>query len=123
MSTPAEAKPDDIAADTESDRGVVLARYYAGESVPCPVGCGDRAEAVRVITAESGEGVIWMECLGCAQRERYVVPAATTDERERVREMAADDGDAICPRHDRPTALRPRGRQLVCPACGVRYRE
>lgn len=123
MATPMDAMRDEATASPASDRAVVLARYYAGERVPCPVGCGDEAEAVRVSTVESGEGVIWMECEGCAQRERYTAPPATTDERRRVRDLVGEGREPICPRHERPTPLRRRGRQLVCPGCGVRYRE
>lgn len=123
MATPTDTKRDGAGTESASDRGVVLARYYAGEAVPCPVDCGDEAEAVRVTTAETGEGVIWMECGGCAQRRRYTAPPATAEERRRVREAVADGREPMCPRHDRPTALRRRGRQLVCPRCGVCYRE
>ncbi|MFW6201602.1 MAG: hypothetical protein ACOC8B_03425 [Gemmatimonadota bacterium] len=122
MATPTDASRDGSPAAGAADRGVVLARFYAGEMVPCPVGCGAAAEAVRVSTTESGGGLIWMECDGCAQRGRYPVPPATAAERDRVDERIAAGQEPICPRHERRTALRRRGRQLFCPGCGVRFR-
>lgn len=100
-----------------------IRRFYAGEEVPCHVGCGGAAEVVRVGTAADGGGELWMECGSCAQRVRYAVPQASREEREGVRRAVDGGSEAVCPRHARRTPLQPRGRQLVCPECGVRYRE
>lgn len=109
-------------AGDRDGRGI-FERYYAGEKVPCHVGCGGSAEVVRVATAADGAGELWVECRSCAQRVRYEVPPASVEERRAV-ERALDGGtDAVCPRHAWRTLLQRRGRQLVCPECGVRYRE
>lgn len=97
--------------------------FYAGASVPCHVGCGGAAEVVRVGTAADGGGELWLECGSCAQRVRYEVPRASSDELQVVRQALEGGGEAVCPRHSRRTPLHPRGRQLVCPECGVRFRE
>lgn len=105
------------------DREAVFRQFYEGAGMPCHVGCGGTAEVVRVGTGANGAGELWVECGSCAQRMRYVVPAATELERLRV-ERALDGGtEPECPRHARRTALQRRGRQFVCPECGVRYRE
>ncbi|HEX6939005.1 MAG TPA: hypothetical protein VF158_06295 [Longimicrobiales bacterium] len=100
-----------------------LRHFYAGESVPCHVGCGGAAEVVRVGTAADGGGELWLECGSCAQRVRYFVPRPSAEEREEVMRALDGGGEAVCPRHARRTPLQPKGRQLVCPECGVRYRE
>lgn len=110
-------------AGTRIDREEAIRRYYAGESVPCPVGCGGVAEAVRVSTTPAGGGEIWLECTACAQRERYEVPPATDLERRRVMQALAEGREVVCPRHAAVVGLRKRGRQLACPACGVVYGE
>ncbi len=97
--------------------------FYAGKGVPCHVGCGGSAEVVRVGTAADGGGELWLECGSCAQRARYEVPRASVEERRVVRRALDGGGEPVCPRHARRTPLQPRGRQLVCPECGVRYRE
>ena len=101
-----------------------LAAYLAGEMVPCPVGCGGFSEVVRVATLESGAGDIWFECLSCAQRRSFEVPAATAEERRAVLAAAESEGhEPLCPRHGKPVALRRRGKDFVCPACGVIFPE
>jgi hypothetical protein len=100
-----------------------LAAYMAGEMVPCPVGCGGFSEIVRVGTKEDGAGEVWFECLSCAQRQPFAVPKAQPDE-IRNASTAAEAGEVLCPRHPgRMVLLRRRGRQLVCPECGVRFTE
>jgi hypothetical protein len=98
-----------------------LAAYMAGEMVPCPVGCGGFSEIVRVGTLDSGAGEVWFECLSCAQRRMYEVPAATEAENAAILTAAESGSEPLCPRHGRPVALRRRGRQFVCPACGLRF--
>jgi hypothetical protein len=97
-----------------------MAHYLAGEMVPCPVGCGGFSEVVHVSTMPNGAGEVWFECLSCAQRKSYRVARATPDEIARVME-SADSGEPICVRCSRNAILRRRGRQLVCPDCGVIY--
>jgi hypothetical protein len=101
----------------------IFQRYYAGQRVPCHVGCGGSSEVVRVGTAAHGGGELWMECGSCAQRIRYEVPPASAEERSGVERALDGGGEAACPRHVSRVVLQRRGRQLVCPACGVRYRE
>ncbi|MGH7503831.1 MAG: hypothetical protein ACREL7_19050 [Longimicrobiales bacterium] len=97
-----------------------LGAYLAGEMVPCPVGCGGFSEVVRVGSLESRAGEVWFECLSCAQRRAFEIPKATKAENAAVSETAETDGrEPVCPRHQRPVQLRRRGRQFVCPACGV----
>ena len=99
-----------------------LGAYLAGEMVPCPVGCGGFSEVVRIGTLESGAGEVWFECLSCAQRRMYEVPAATPAELASVAAAAEDEArETICPRHTRPVGLRRRGRGFVCPECGVAF--
>jgi hypothetical protein len=97
--------------------------FLTGSPVPCPLGCGGTAEAVRVSTAESGTGEVWMECTSCAQRERLEFPAPAQEEREQVDRTLQAGQEPLCPRHYRRVVLRRRGRQLLCPECGVRYRD
>jgi predicted RNA-binding Zn-ribbon protein involved in translation (DUF1610 family) len=87
--------------------------------VPCPVGCGGFSEIVRVGTLADGRGEIWFECLSCAQRRMFDVPAATAEESAAVAKAGEAGHEPTCPRHGRAVALRRRGRQYVCPACGV----
>jgi hypothetical protein len=96
-----------------------LAAYLAGEMVPCPVGCGGFSEVVRVGTLESGAGEVWFECLSCAQRRMFEVPAATEAESAAIANAGEEGHEPHCPRHGRPTPVRRRGRQFVCPACGL----
>ncbi|HEX7051494.1 MAG TPA: hypothetical protein VF188_14910 [Longimicrobiales bacterium] len=105
------------------DQQWVLGRYYAGEAVPCPVGCGGVAEVVRTGSREGGGGELWVECGSCAQRARYAVPEATDEERREVWRALEAGEDPLCGRHATPPALQRRGHRLVCPACGVRYRD
>jgi hypothetical protein len=99
-----------------------LGAYFAGEMVPCPVGCGGFSEVVRVGSLEGGAGEIWFECLSCAQRRAFEIPKATKAENGAVAQTAEAEGkEPTCPRHTRPTQLRRRGRQFVCPACGVMF--
>jgi hypothetical protein len=103
----------------EEIRADVLARYLRGETPPCPVGCGGMAQVVRVSTTESGAGEIWLECLSCAQRERFESPAPTAREREAVFATLDTGNEPSCPRHERWVPFRRRGRDMVCPECGI----
>jgi hypothetical protein len=49
----------------------------------------------------------------------YEVPAATPAESAAIATAAEEGNEPLCPRHARPTPVRKRGRQFVCPACGV----
>ncbi len=101
-------------------RADVMARYLRGETPPCPVGCGGMAQVVRVSTGEHATGEVWFECLSCAQRERFEVPAPTSAEREAVYATLDANNEPLCPRHNgRWIQLRRRGRDLVCPECGI----
>ncbi|MEX0891196.1 MAG: hypothetical protein WEB88_03425, partial [Gemmatimonadota bacterium] len=101
-----------------------LKAFMAGAQVPCPVGCGSFSEVVRVSTREDGSGEVWFECLSCAQRRQFEVPAATPAERKAVAASLEDEAtDTVCPRHAVPVALRRRGRAFACPACGVVFHE
>jgi hypothetical protein len=101
----------------------LLQSFYAGEQMQCPVGCGGTAYAVRVSTLGDGCGDLWLECNCCAQRERVTVPPATPEERLALKTTPAPGVTPSCPRHAGRVPLRQRGRQLVCPECGVRFRE
>ncbi|MGQ0814212.1 MAG: hypothetical protein ACT4O1_07070 [Gemmatimonadota bacterium] len=103
----------------EEIRADVTARYLRGETPPCPVGCGGMAQVVRVSTSDKGAGEIWLECLSCAQRERFEVPAPTEQERAKVYATLDAGNEPTCPRHERYVPLRRRGRDLVCPECGI----
>jgi hypothetical protein len=105
----------------EQIRAGVIKRYLAGETPTCPVGCGGIAEVVRVGTLEDGAGEVWIECLSCAQREKFVIPKATPAERDAANRAMEEIGEAMCPRHGRTVQLRRRGRDLVCPECGVLF--
>jgi hypothetical protein len=100
-----------------------LKHYLAGEMVPCPVGCGGFSEVVRVSTMESGAGEIWFECLSCAQRRMFEIPPATPDERRAIFGSLEAGKEPFCPRHTKQVQLRRRGRDLVCPECGVSFTE
>jgi len=95
--------------------------YYRGGSLPCPAGCGGAAERVRVVTTEMGGGEVWLECKSCAQRGSFELPPPTAEERAEVREAVRGGRGVGCPRHWHPVQLRRRGRDLVCPECGVLY--
>ncbi len=101
----------------------LLQSFYAGNQMPCPVGCGGTLHAVRVGTLDDGRGDLWLECGCCAQRERVTVPPATPEERSALHAAPVPGGTPICPRHAGRVPLRQYGRQLVCPECGVRFRE
>jgi hypothetical protein len=101
----------------------LLQSFYAGEEVPCPIGCGGMVHAVRVGTLGDGGGDLWLECGCCAQRERVVIPPATMAERLALQLTLAPGATAFCPRHAGRVPLRQYGRRLVCPECGVRFRE
>jgi hypothetical protein len=96
-----------------------LGDYLAGQQVPCPVGCGGFSEIVRIATLESGEGEVWFECLSCAQRRQFLLPKAKKDENAAVAKAEEEGREINCPRHAVPVGLRRRGRQFVCPSCGV----
>jgi hypothetical protein len=98
-----------------------LGAYLAGQMVPCPVGCGGFSEVVRIATLDSGAGEVWFECLSCAQRRAFEIPAATAEENEAVGRAEEEGREPVCPRHDPPMHLRRRGRQFACPGCGVIY--
>jgi RNA 3'-terminal phosphate cyclase len=89
--------------------------------VPCPVGCGGFSEVVRVGTLPNGSGEVWFECLSCAQRRQFILPKATRNENAEVAKAEEEGREAVCPRHKVHVALRRRGRQFVCPTCGVVY--
>lgn len=103
--------------------GALLQSFYAGEQIPCPVGCGGTAHAVRVGTLRDGGGQLWLECSCCAQRELITVPPATTTELSSIPTLPAPGETLVCPRHAGRVPLRQQGRRLVCPECGVRFRE
>lgn len=104
----------------EQIRADVLARYLLGETPACPVGCGGMAQVVRVSTADNGAGEVWLECLSCAQRERFEVAAPTAEERDKVYATLDAGNEPQCTRHSgRYVPLRRRGRDLVCPECGI----
>jgi hypothetical protein len=96
-----------------------LADYLAGQQVPCPVGCGGFSEIVRIASLPTGEGEIWFECLSCAQRRQFILPKATKEENAAVLKAEEQGREITCPRHSVAVGLRRRGRQFVCPACGV----
>lgn len=100
-----------------------LRHYLAGEMVPCPVGCGGFSEVVRISTMENGAGEVWFECLSCAQRRMFELPPATAEERRQIFDELERGQEAFCPRHTKQVPLRRRGRDLVCPECGVRFPE
>ena len=78
------------------------------------------AQVVRVSTADNGAGEIWLECLSCAQRERFEVSAPGTEERNKVYATLDAGNEPQCTRHNgRYVPLRRRGRDLVCPECGI----
>jgi hypothetical protein len=99
-----------------------MKHYLAGEMVPCPVGCGAFSEVVRISTRENGAGEVWFECLSCAQRRAFEVPAATPKDLQQIRAQTEAGQEAHCLRHgDRVVGLRRRGMAYVCPECGVAY--
>jgi hypothetical protein len=107
----------------EQIRAGVIKKYLGGGMPSCPVGCGGIAEVVRVGTMEDGSGEVWIECLSCAQRERFLIQKASPAERQAAAKGMEENGEALCSRHVRPVQLRRRGRDLVCPECGVLYPE
>jgi len=107
----------------EQIREGVLKKYLETGQPSCPVGCGGIAEVVRVGTLEDGAGEVWIECLSCAQRDRFIIPKASATERQTALHAMEEIGEAQCPRHGRNIQLRRRGRDLVCPDCGVLYPE
>jgi hypothetical protein len=100
-----------------------LKHYLSGAMVPCPVGCGGFSEVVRVSTMEGGAGEIWFECLSCAQRRMFELPPATIEERTQIFRDVEQGHEAYCPRHTKQVQMRRRGRDLVCPECGVSFQE
>jgi hypothetical protein len=101
---------------------VILSRFYNGEQLPCRR-CGSTTEIVRVASTAAGGGEIWTECMSCAQRDHYEVPPATEEEKRQAVNAAELAPEGICPRHRIRVTLRRRGRQFVCPDCGVVYRD
>lgn len=107
----------------EQIRAGVQKKYLETGQSSCPVGCGGIAEVVRVGTLEDGSGEVWIECLSCAQRQRFIISKVTQTERQTALHAMEEIGEALCPRHGRSVPLRRRGRDLVCPDCGVLYPE
>jgi hypothetical protein len=104
----------------EEIRADVMQRYLAGETPMCPVGCGGMAQVVRVSSLPNGAGDVWLECLSCAQRERFEIPAPTAQERQNAFEQLEAGNEPLCPRHGgRWVQLRRRGRDFACPECGI----
>jgi hypothetical protein len=104
----------------EEIRRDVVARYLTGETPACPVGCGGMAQVVRVSNLPNGAGDVWLECLSCAQRERFEIPAPTAQERQNAFDQLEAGNEPTCPRHgDRWVQLRRRGRDFACPECGI----
>lgn len=103
--------------------GALLQSFYAGDRIVCPLGCGGHVHAVRVGTLDDGGGDLWFECGCCAQRNRVLVPRATDAERSALDVEFPPGVAPVCPRHAVRVALRQHGRQLICPECGVRFRE
>jgi hypothetical protein len=99
-----------------------LKRFYAGLTLPCPVGCGGTAQVILVNSRPDGGGEAWMECISCVQRGRLEIPRATPREKKQVAALLEEGQEALCVRHAERTPLRTRGRMLVCPACGVVFR-
>jgi hypothetical protein len=100
-----------------------LKHYLAGEMVPCPVGCGGFSEVVRVSTMENSGGEVWFECLSCAQRKMFVIPPGTAEERKKIFTELEAGHEPLCPKHTKTVPLRRRGRDFVCPECGVQFSE
>ena len=97
-------------------------RFYAGLTIPCPIECGGPSHIIRVSTAASGAGEVWVECGSCMQRAQLVMPKATPKEKRAVEALLEENQEPVCARHADRTPLRNRGRQLVCTVCGVVYR-
>jgi hypothetical protein len=117
--TPRAPAPRDTMSLAEI-RADVMARYLAGETPMCPVGCGGMAQVVRVSSLPNGAGDVWLECLSCAQRERFEIPAPTAQERQAAFDQLEAGNEPICPRHGgRWVQLRRRGRDFACPECGI----
>jgi hypothetical protein len=117
--TPRPPAPRDTMSPAEI-RADVIAKYLRGETPTCPVGCGGLAQVVRIATAANGAGEVWFECLSCAQRERFEVPAPTAEERDAVFAVLEAGNEPLCKRHNgRWIQLRRRGRDLACPECGI----
>jgi len=96
----------------------VLRLYYEGAQLPSPV--GGFLELIHVQPQEDGSGFALFECLASSLRYRMPIKKATRTERKKVSDMIDAGVDPDCPRHvDR--RLTRVGRNLVCPACGVRY--
>jgi hypothetical protein len=91
--------------------------------MPCWGKTATPTEVVRISTMENGSGEVWFECLSCAQRRMFELAAATEEERKQV--FAAVEGgvEPLCPRHSKPVQVRRRGRDFVCPECGVAFPE
>jgi hypothetical protein len=100
-----------------------LKHYLAGEMVPCPVGCGGFSEVVRISTRPNGGGEVWFECLSCAQRRMFEIDPATDADRKQIAKALETGHEPYCPRHTKQVQLRRRGRDLVCPECGVAFPE
>jgi predicted RNA-binding Zn-ribbon protein involved in translation (DUF1610 family) len=72
---------------------------------------------------ETGAGEVWFECLSCAQRRMFELPPSTAEERKQLFRDVEQGVEANCPRHGKQVQLRRRGRDLVCPECGVSFPE
>ncbi len=101
-----------------SDRKL-LARYYAGERLPSPM--GGQLELLAVKEGEDGEGMAVLECNISSLRYVLTIPKATRTERRKVREVLAAGRDPSCPRHGPGQRLVRVRKDLRCPLCGVAY--
>jgi hypothetical protein len=77
---------------------------------------------VRIATLPSGAGEVWFECLSCAQRKMFEVPAPSPEDNKFIQKALESGREAGCLRHgERHVGLRRRGPHYVCPECGVQY--
>ncbi|GMR14222.1 MAG: hypothetical protein BMS9Abin29_2463 [Gemmatimonadota bacterium] len=93
--------------------------YYAGAQLPSPM--GGFLEVLHVQAEEDGSGTVIFECLSSSLRFRLPLKAATRTERKTVRDRIDAGMEPECPRHEGGRRLHRVGRNLICPACGVRY--
>lgn len=93
--------------------------YYAGAQLPSPM--DGFLEVLHVQPEEDGSGTVFFECLSSSLRFRLPLQVATRTERRKVRERIDNGMEPECPRHAAGLRLVRLGRNLICPACGVRY--
>jgi hypothetical protein len=53
----------------------------------------------------------------------FLLPPATQDERAKIAHELETGQEPYCPRHTKLVQLRRRGRNFVCPECGVSFPE